>query len=259
MLAASQCFGTATAVALALPLLAVVLRPVILRRPVLLLVLCAVPALVVVAMVVMYGEQTRLNPNPELWRFFLVCATFVGPVTSMFLHLFTLGVVTLLVGAAYPLGHYPDGVAVGVTMLFVGAVVWGVLASDQRTRTVMIACLAVALISYAAVAGPRAIPFGIMRPKDLLGAYAAATRYHYLAQAALSVVVCLVLAALAARIRVSERAKTALLGVFVVVATASNLLLGPAMNHYDDVRAEVARARERIRGAIEAAPPGSTA
>src|SRR5262249_61743855 len=44
MLAASQCFGTATAVAVALPLLAVGLRPGILRRPVLLLVLRAVPA-----------------------------------------------------------------------------------------------------------------------------------------------------------------------------------------------------------------------
>ena len=45
----------------------------------------------------------------------------------------------------------------------------------------------------------------------------------------------------------------------MVAATASNLSFGPAMNHHDDVRQQVARARERIRVAVEAAKPGSVA
>src|SRR5262249_57066262 len=100
---------------------------------------------------------------------------------------------------------------------------------------------------------------GIMRAKDLLAAYAAATRYHYLPQAALSVVACLAVAAIGTRVRLSDRARTALLGAWVVAATASNLSLGPAINHHDDVRQEVARAREIIRAAVEAAKPGSVA
>src|SRR5262249_9084771 len=257
MLAASQCFGSAAAVAMALPVLAVVLRPAVLRAPRVLIVLFAVPLGVLIAMVVMYGRQTRLNPNPELWRFFLICATYLGPVFSMLLHLFVLGVVTLLVGAAYPLERYPDALAVAVAVIFALAVVWALVASGWRARMFLIGFLGVAFLCYASIAGPRAIPFGIMRAKDLLAAYAAATRYHYLPQAALSIVACLTLAAIGTRVRLSDRARTALLGAWVVAATASNLSLGPAINHHDDVRQEVARAREIIRAAVEAAKPGS--
>jgi hypothetical protein len=132
MLAASQCFGTGTAVALALPVLAVVVRPSVLRAPRLLIVLFAVPVGVLIAMVLMHGRQTRLNPNPELWRFFLTCATYVGAVSSMFLHLLVLGVVTLVVGAAYPLDRYPDALAVAVAAIFAVAVVWALVASGPR-------------------------------------------------------------------------------------------------------------------------------
>src|SRR5262249_17673478 len=173
--------------------------PLVLRAPRLLIVLFAVPVGVLIAMVLMYGRQTRLNPNPKLWRFFLTCATYVGAVSSMFLHLLVLGVVTLVVGAAYPLARYPDALAVAA--IFAVAVVWAFVASGPRARALLIAFLGVAFLCYAAVAGPRAIPFGIMRPTSLLAAYAAATRYHYLAQAALSVVVCLTLAAIGSRIR----------------------------------------------------------
>jgi hypothetical protein len=258
MLAASQSFGTGTALALGFPLLVLLLRPAALRAPRVAVALWAVPVLVLAAMAVMYHRQTRLNPNPELWRFFLVCATFGGLVASMLMHLFALGVSTLLLGAAYPLDRYPDSLAVVSTIVFVVAVVWAIWVSPPRGRAVLVAFLAIALACYASVAAPRAVPFGIMRPKDLLAAYAAATRYHYLAQTALTALVCLVLATAATRVRWSERTKTALFGLWLVTATAANVLFGAPIDHYDTVRERLAEARARTTAEVAAAPEGST-
>jgi hypothetical protein len=47
--------------------------------------------------------------------------------------------------------------------------------------------------------------------------------------------------------------------VWAAAATASNLAFGPAMDHHDEERREVARALEHIRAAVDAARPGSIA
>src|SRR5689334_14623724 len=108
MLAASQSFGTGTALALVFPVLAALLQPAAFRRPLTAVALCAVPVIVAGTMWVFYSIATRTYPNPEANRNFLILAGIaLRPVATMVRHISSAGVVQLLLGAAYRIERYP--------------------------------------------------------------------------------------------------------------------------------------------------------
>jgi hypothetical protein len=262
VLAASQCFGTAIAVALTLPALAVLLRPSILRAPAAAALLCAVPVLTVIAMWVIYPQQSRVNPSATLgsglplWMRFAADFRHVVPTAG---HLLVVGAVSLVLGAAYPLTRYPDAIAIGTAAVLAagvsGALIWG----SWKDRRALVALLAVALGGYFAVAAGRATIYAALGSPDvLLRVYADALRYHYLAQAALAAVVCLVLAETGRHVSWSSRTTTLLFCAWGVWTVATGILLRPAIDRKDGVRAAVTGVLGRIADEVRQHPVGAT-
>jgi hypothetical protein len=258
MLAASQCFGTATGVAVIFPLVAVLLRPAAFRSAGTAAALVAVPVLVLAAWFVMHAYRTRLNPwGTVSLKGLLILASDWRDVIWMTVHIFALGVVSLVLGGAYSLSRYPDVISIGSLVAFAVAVAASLRAGWARARA-LIAFLASALACYAAVAAGRAGLYAALAPKTLLQVYAAATRYHYLAQAWLSVVVCLVLAEADRRLPLPARFKLLLVCGWGAWAAASGVLLRPSVDHFAADRARVTAAWDRIVQQIRHAPTGST-
>jgi hypothetical protein len=262
MLAASQCFGTAIAVALTLPGLAVLLRPSILRAPAAAALLCAVPVLTVIAMWLIYPQQSRVNPSPTLaaglplWMRFAADIRHVVPMVG---HLLVLGAVSLVLGAAYPLTRYPDFVAIGTAAVLAAGVSGALIRGSWKDRRVLVALLAVAIGGYFAVAAGRASIFAALgSPGVLVRFYADSLRYHYLAQVALAVVVCLVLAEAGRHVSWSRRTTRLLFCAWGLWAVVTGVLLRPAIDHKDAVRAAVAGALRSIGDEVERHPVGST-
>lgn len=257
MLLASQCFGTGAAAAMVLPILAVLLRPSVLRAPRAALLLAAVPVLVVVALRTTYAIPTRYA-NPDDLGWIVAMGSVWRRVVPMAGHILVIGLVSLVLGDAYPLTRYPDAVPAGTFAAFALAVAWALIRGSSRTRRALLAFLALAIGAYGSVAAGRATMYSALRPNDLLQTFAAMTRYHYLAQTALAVVLCLVLAEAGRRTRWMPEARSLLLGVWLAWAVGSALLLRPPINHYDANRAAVARVREAMAEEIETHPPGTT-
>jgi len=260
MLAASQSFGTGAAAALVFPVVAMLLRPSILREPRAALVVGAVPIVVLGALFAIYGPARRLNPlplNPSqitgslLW-------SFTSPVVDhMLWHISALGLVSLVLGPAYVLTRYPTG-AIPVLVVFGAGVASVLLRGTAAQRRAVGAFLVLALACYASIAAGRATAFSVLRPNDLLAAYIGAPRYHYLAQVALAVLVSLLLADAGRRVVLPPVAGRVLLSVWVAWSVAGTVFLRPPMDHYDEKRAEVARFEADMLRAVRAAPPGAT-
>jgi hypothetical protein len=104
----------------------------------------------------------------------------------------------------------------------------------------------------------RATLLATIQPNALVHAYVVATRYHYLAQSMLAVVLCLVVAEMARRLSFSSRTTGLLLAALVTWAIATNVLLRPSVAHFDELREVVARQHDAIRSAALAQQSGST-
>ena len=257
MLLASQCFGTAAAVAVIFPFLVLLLRPDGFRNTSSAVVLLAVPALVAVAWLVMNGYPTRLNPAGTAGLEGLVrLAGDWRNVSWMTAHLFALGLAGLLLGPTYPLSRYPDVLSAGILLTFVGATGMSLHARGPRTRA-LVAFLAAALACYVAIAAGRASLYAAFNPKSLLAAFADSTRYQYLGQVWLAVVLCIVLADVVRRLP-EERYGTLLLCGWGTWAALSGVLLRPPVNHFAANRARVTGAWQRIVEQVRAAPQGTT-
>jgi hypothetical protein len=260
MLAASQSFGTGAAAALAFPLVAVFLRPSIVRRPGTALVIGVVPLLVLGALFAIYGPARRLNPmpvNPSQITSSMVWSLADPLVRHMLWHISALGLVSLVLGPAYALTPYPTG-ALPVMVLFGAGVVFVLVRGTPPHRRAVAAFLLLALACYISVAAGRAVAFSLLRPDDLVRAYVGAPRYHYLAQVALAVLVSVVLADVSRRVAAPALASRILLAAWVVWSVAGTVLLRPPMDHYDQQRAEVARLDGEMLRAVRAEPPGAT-
>src|SRR5262249_18040485 len=117
MLAASQCFGTGIAAALLLPVLALLLRPSVVRARGVALTFIAVPIIVAAVYRAVWAIPNRYMTASFNWVF--ATATDSPLVLPTAGHLLVVGVVNLLLGAAYPLSRYPDAVAAGTFAAFV--------------------------------------------------------------------------------------------------------------------------------------------
>jgi hypothetical protein len=261
-LAASQCFGTAIPVALALPALAVLLRPAILRARAAAAVLCTVPVLTVIAMLTIYAQQSRVSPSTTAYGFswWMKFAMDFRHIVPMVGNLLVVGAVSLVLGAAYPITRYPDAVAAGTGAVLAasvsGALIWG----SWNDRRVLIALLAVAVGGYFAVAAGRASFYAALAPPDfLLRLYAEhSLRYHYLSQVALAAVLCVGLAEARRHVSWSARTTTLLFCAWGLWAVMTGILLQPPIARREEVRAAIARALASIAQDVERHPVGST-
>jgi hypothetical protein len=259
MLAASQSFGTGVAATALTPLVAALLRPSAFRNRGAAAALLAVPVLVVVAMAALYLPRTHINTDPMTMVGLLArSAADWRDVLSMIGHILSLGIVSLTLGSAYSLDRYPDAFSAAATAIFALGALWTFWRGSPRTRRELLAFLALALGCYAMVAVGRAAFLAGIQPAALVHAYVAATRYHYLAQTMLAVVLCLVLAEVAQRLPLAPRTTGALLAAWVVWELAATLLLRPSAPRFDAVRDLVGRQREAITNAVLAQPAGAT-
>ena len=257
MLAASQCFGTGTAAALLLPVLALLLRPSVVRTRGVAAMFIAVPVLVAAVYRAIWSIPSPYI-NPALYNWIVAAATTWDVVLSTAGHLLVAGAVDLVLGAAYPLGRYPDAVAAGTFAVFVLAVGGALARGSSRTRRGIVAFLVLAIASVGSVAAGRAFLVSTMvRAGELPHVMAVSTRYQYLAQIALAVVVCLVLAEAGRRVSWSTATRMLLLAGWATWAVGSALLLGPAVNANGPQRADVASLRDAMTAEIHRQPPGS--
>jgi len=259
MLAASQSFGTGVAAAVLTPLVAAFLRPSTFRNRAAAAALLAVPVLVGVAMAALYLPQTHLNSDP-MTTIGLLARSAVDwrHVVSMVGHILSLGIVSLALGAAYPLDRYPDAISTGVTAAFGIGVLWAMRSGSPSTRRGLLAFLALAVGCYAMVAVGRAAFLAGIQSDALVHAYVAATRYHYLAQTMLAVVLSLVIAEVARRLSLGSRTTAALFAAWAAWQFAATVLLRPSAQRYDAVRDLVAHQRDAIVHAVMEQPPGAT-
>src|SRR5262249_31252376 len=157
MLAASQSFGTGVAAAVLTPLVAALLRPLAFRNRAAAAALLSVPVLVGVAMAALYLRRTFLTPDPMARVHLLeVSAVVWRLVASMIGHILCLGIVSLLLGAAYPLERYPDAVSAATTAAFGIGLLWAFRRGSSRARRSLLAFLALAFACYPMVALGRA-------------------------------------------------------------------------------------------------------
>jgi len=259
MLAASQCWGSGVAAALLAPVAAALLRPDAFRSRGAAAMLLAVPVLVGLAMAALYVPRTGINPDPMSSISMLArSAVDWGHVLPMVGHTVSLGIVSLVLGAAYPLDHYPDAVSVATSGAFALATLWALRRGSSEARRQLLAFLILTLGAYTIVAAARAAFLAGIQPNALVHAYVAATRYHYLPQVLLTLVLCLVLAEAARWLAPSSRTTGALLAAWVVWAIASVTVLRAPVARFDAARDLVARQRDAIRSAVLAQAPGST-
>ena len=259
MFAASQSWGSGVAVALLTPVAAALLRPDAFRSRGAAAMLLAVPVLVGLAMAALYLPRTEMNTDPMrsvgLLAHFAVDWRHVLPMVR---HTLSLGIVSLVLGAAYPLDRYPDAVSIATTAAFALATLWALRRGSSQARRRLVAFLILTLGAYTIVAAGRAAFLAGIQSGALVHAYVAATRYHYLPQVLLTLVLCLVLAEAARWLTPSSRTTGVLLAAWVVWAVASVTVLRTPVARFDAVRDLVARQREAITSAVLAHPPGTT-
>jgi hypothetical protein len=263
MLVASQCFGTGAAVAVVFPAVALLLRPATLRTARPTAVLVGLPVLVLIAWAVMNAMPSRLNPwGMEAAKGFVQLATDYRKVVLMTVHLFGVGIQTLVAGPVMALARYGEAGSLVVVALFVAGLAATLGLGSHATRRLLVAFLLATLACYVAVAGGRAALYVAYAHENLVHAIADATRYHYLAQAFLALVLCVVVDDLARRApRVlpgGVPAAQGLVAAWLVWAVTTGLLLQPPVDHFESERALVARVRDRLDSAIEKVPRGST-
>src|SRR5262249_53781741 len=177
MLAASQSFGTGMAAALVLPVVAVLLRPSLLRTPrAPAVILCAVPVVVAGGYRTIYAIPTRFN-DPAAFSAMVTLATSWRSVLPMTGHFLVIGLVDLVLGPAYPLTRYPDAVAAGTFAVFMVAVAWALARGLPFARRGTLALLTLAIACAASLAAGRAVLLIVLRrPEQVLQTVAAQTR-----------------------------------------------------------------------------------
>lgn len=260
LLAASQCFGTGAAVAMAIPVLAVLVRPSSMRAPKALLVLCGVPIVVVGMWWAMHATARRLNTMPVGGTEIAAAATGAMHEVAhghMLRHITGIGAASLIAGPANPFVPYPER-GVPLALAFAGVVAVAFASGDARTRRLLAAFLGLALACYVVIASARGPMFAALRPDALLRVYVEASRYHYMAQVGLAVAAALVVAEAARRLRLPPAARAVLLAAWACWAIGGTLLLRPPGRHWERERALVTRADAAVAALVRAQPPGTT-
>lgn len=261
MLAASQSFGTGAAVALVLPIIVALLRGSTFRVPPAAAAVCSVPVIVLGAMWAMYSVRTNFNPDPDRVIGAMVTAgTFHRAIAAMIGHILSLGIVGLVLGGAYPMTRYPDWISSVTVVGWAVGVSWAFVVAPRPIRRALLAFLTVALACYAAIAEGRAALYaGLVRPDALAQAYAASSRFQYLAQAALAIVTCLVLREASRSLTDHARLVRASITGWLAAAIVGGAVTAIHIDHHDGDRTAFTRAHDRIATELRGTPPGTVA
>jgi hypothetical protein len=259
-LAASQSFGNGAAVAIVLPLVALLLRPRLWRNPIPALVLSLVPCAVLLAMWLMTTTQTRLNPKVPLNTFILRYSLTDWPhILPMLFHLASVGSVTMLLGSMYSLSRYPDTLVRIVTLGCLAALVVGFATGNSRDRRRLSALLLVCLASYASIAAGRATLIEMFAKGEWVSTIAKALRYYYLSQAVFALLVVALLDQVFRRGDRVNRWGRAGLAVWMGWLVAGQLLRPSLPDDYEGIRSSLVYLRGITDAEIRKAAPGSVA
>jgi hypothetical protein len=173
-------------------------------------------------------------------------------------HLAGLGVTTLLLGAGYPIAHYPDATSTAVLIcLALGSVVFA-LRSDADGRRIMLGLLCFFLATCGAIALGRATISHLVRVGGVLEGVRMSPRYYYQIDAIGAVMVTLILREMT-RGRADRTVRTAMVAAWTVAALGAWTWRTPPVDHYTSQRELVARAGKTIAEEIARHPPGSVA
>ena len=242
------------------PIVAVLLRPATLRAPLSRAILAAVPLLVLGVWLLMTGLRTRLNPGGvESTRTMALLATDYLRIGFVTAHLMGVGLDWLLLGLPFTPAGYGKGLSVATIALSVLAVATALAFGDDRMRRALLACLLAAITCYLAIAAGRASLYVLLTRDNLVPALAESTRYQYLAQSLLALVVALALAELGRHAPWPARVSTGAVGLWTLWAMASLLWFPPWVPPIGErERRYVPQVRARLDTAIRGAAPGTT-
>ena len=257
-LAASQSFGTGTAVALVLPVVAMPLRPGLMHRWLPTLIVWSTPLLVALAARVLFTAPPGVNLGASNPRLIARLATDWAHIVPMLRHLASVGALTLGLGTLYPLDDYPGRLSAAVMVAAALAVVAALVLGTPRDRRRIAALLLVPAVSYGAIAAGRAAMIAAFNPGNQVSTIVRAGRYYYLGQAGLALLVAALIAQALRADRLVPAGRIVLAG-WIACVVASRWLWPPSLEDYRQLRDGVGAWRERIAGAVRQAPPDGVA
>ena len=247
-------FGIGLGIAAVFPLVAVIALPGAQRsaRAVGTLAGAAAAILAVYAVIRIQDEPIESSAGV----FLQPGALFAGlPEAIMFgARMLAFGMYTLLVGFVRAEAGSPGGPGMLSAAVVLGIVVSGWLAASAGSRRVQLAVGLLTLVAYGTTAVGRAPVVGFL--KVSLSVAAAWARYHYLALALLTIVLCVALAALAARGGVARGTVYGAMLLWAVVRLIFVATRPLTIDLHANERAETQSALRSIREAVAATPPG---
>jgi hypothetical protein len=250
-LAAATSFGTGTAAAAVLPLALVLLLPGERgdwRSHAPLLSLLILIPLLYFGLLRIYEAVWQLDLPQREWLSY-VQATWPLVATG-FMNLAAFGLTRLLLGFWFPaaaLGALAH-VLLGAFALAIVVTAWRATADVRR----QLAAFALLLLSvYGVIALGRLYLAAPMDRSQL----SLLTRYHYVGQLMLSVLLCIIVNQLRLSRPLPARTRAALAGACYGLLLGAYALFAPAIDHHQATRGQVAQALGELRAEIRAAPP----
>lgn len=237
LLAAATSFGVGIGAACVMPIIAWLLLPPSRER----LRITVIFALLAVGLRLLYwGVQSlRVYLYGGVFASMMLVAGLGhrALLLQMGIALLAYGVLAVVLGVFDPLLADPG--MIGAVIVGVYAVAIAVLlvigSAVQRRR--LLACLILTAAVYAVISAGRGMFIGEGRDAWTL---ASTQRYHYLGTAGLAAATCLMLGEIAARWRLPDRVKTALLMGWVTVSLVGSLGFGRPIEHFDFARWDTA-------------------
>ena len=248
-LIAATSFGTGIGLAMALPFALALLLPVReMRRPPLVSLVAVVP-FAYVLLTLAYERLSGLRPVTAAGVLSLVQDRTA--VLVFLARLIGVGLTRLVLGF-----YSGPGADLTVWYAAVGLLAAGVLvgywASPRLVRGQLAAWSLLLIACYGMIAVGRAL-FLSKLPDDVIGKL---TRYHYVGQLLLTIILCTLLSRLPSPGR--AWAKSGLLAAWFAAAIFAYARYAPPVDHHDGARAQTAQAIAVMRAAIDAQPIGGT-
>ena len=254
LVVASLCFGVGTAIALAFPPVVVALWPAVRARRDLVRLFSSL-LLVVPALYVLLHWLYSLTPGalPQASSRFLEIAVLRWPsVLRMIGGLLAVGAISPLLGPLESQLPGPDLWVVGVTAVYVAAVIALALRGSTTRRHQLFACIVLAVSSYSMVAFGRAGLYVALK----YGMGVTVHRYHYVASIPLAVVTCLILDYVSQWSPLRYLRSNFTLAVWAGLMCVSVFRAPRALEHYDNDRHYTAQVLQVLRSQIANAAAG---
>ncbi len=258
-IAASQSFGTGTASAIVVPLVAHLLRPGLGRRPLSALIVWSIPAVVALTASVMFRAQSRFTTRGRVHLALLARAwTGWGFSVPMLWHLAHLGTLPLLLGTLFPLDRYPAALFTAIVISAAVALASALYAGTRRERRSIAALLLLATVTYGTIAAARAGIIAAARPGAMVEAIVAAPRYHYQAQAVLAVLAAIVAGQTMRSRRLGAIARM-VLSIWLLVVVGSRIVWPPLPKDLREQRETIRLQRGLVEAEIRSSPGSGAA